>query len=162
MKLDAVTSPGRAAFCPEMRITVLVAILMATAACGAYRFPGPGNATGTVTGQVVSFGCGGPVQPAMPRCLAKPTSNCVPQAPDSACAEWPTVGLDLVFNNGTTILRTKTDTAGAYSIELPVGTWKVTTATFVRIIDGPQTLVVNAGAAITANYIVDSGIRAAA
>lgn len=98
----------------------------------------------------------------MPRCLAKPTSTCLPQTPDSACSEWPVVGLDLVFSNGTTTLRTKTDTAGAYSIGLPVGTWKVTTAALVRIIDGPQTLVVNAGAAITANYIVDSGIRVAA
>jgi hypothetical protein len=87
----------------------------------------------------------------------------MPQTPDSACtAEWPVVGLELAFSNGTTTLRTKTDTAGAYSIQLPAGTWKVTTATFVRIVDGPQALVVNAGATITANYTVDSGIRAAA
>jgi len=98
----------------------------------------------------------------MPRCVAKPVPNCMPQTPVSECAEWPIVGLDLVFSNGTTSLSTKTDTTGAYSIELPVGTWKVTTATFVRIIDGPQTLVVNAGASVIANYIVDSGLRVAA
>jgi hypothetical protein len=86
----------------------------------------------------------------------------MPQTPVGACAEWPIGGLDLVFSNGTTTLLTKTNTAGAYSIELPAGTWKVTTAPFVRIIDGPQTLVVSAGASVTANYIVDSGIRAAA
>ena len=143
-------------------LAVIAMILIATAACGAYRFPGPGNATGTVSGQVVSFGCGGPVQPAMPRCLAKPTSSCMPQAQGSACAAWPVAGLDLVFNNGTSTLHITTDTAGSYSIELPVGTWKVSTANLVRIIDGPQTLVVSEGAAITANYIVDSGIRAAA
>ena len=146
-----------------MRTTLIVAILVATAACGAYRFPGPGNATGTVSGRVVSFACGGgPVQPAVPRCLAKPAPNCLPQAADNACGQWPVAELDLVFSNGSTTRLTKTDSAGAYSIELPVGTWRVATATFARIIDGPQTLVVNPGATITANYVVDTGIRAAA
>jgi hypothetical protein len=99
----------------------------------------------------------------MPRCLAKPAPNCLPQTADNnACGEWPVAGLDLVYSNGSTTRLTKTDNVGAYSIELPTGTWKVTTATFMRIIAGPQTLVVSAGATITANYTVDSGIRAAA
>jgi hypothetical protein len=144
--------------------TLLLVVLVATAACGAYRFPGSGSGTGTVHGQVTTVGCGGPgpVQPAAGACPANPASDCLPQPPNRLCAEWPIPGIELVFANGNTTLRTKTDSAGAYSIELPVGTWKVSTANFVRLISGPQNLVVSAGASIVADYIVDIGIRAAA
>lgn len=137
-------------------------ILLASAACGAYHFPGPANGTGTVGGHVISVGCGGPVQPADQACFAKPESRCLPQPQNSICGGQPIPGLELVFSNGSSSLITKTDSDGAYSIELPVGTWKVTTASFVRLISGPQTLVVSDGAAIVADYVVDSGIRAAA
>jgi hypothetical protein len=71
-------------------------------------------------------------------------------------------GIELVFTNGSSTRITKTDSAGAYSIEVPAGTWRVSTASFARIISGPQTLVVSAGASIVADYRVDIGIRAAA
>ena len=76
--------------------------------------------------------------------------------------ELPIPGLALVFTDGNTSFIAKTDPDGAYSIELPAGTWKVSTPSFVRLISGPQTLVVSDGAAIVADYVVDSGIRAAA
>jgi hypothetical protein len=71
-------------------------------------------------------------------------------------------GLGLVFTKGNTSFVAKTDSAGAYSINLPVGTWSVTTATIARIISGPQTLEVTAGTSVVADFIVDTGIRAAA
>ena len=145
-----------------MRKTLLVVILMATAACGPYHFPGPGNETGTVSGQVISFGCGGPVQPADRPCLAKPMSDCPAQPSNGQCASRPIPGLGLIFTDGNTSFIAKTDSAGAYSIKLPVGTWKVSTTSIVRIVSGPQTLDVTVGAAIVANYVVDTGIRAAA
>ena len=77
-------------------------------------------------------------------------------------ASWPGPGIALVFTNGTTTLVAKTDSAGAYTIDLPVGTWGVGTANFGRIVDGPQTVVVTNGGSIEADYVVDTGIRAAA
>jgi hypothetical protein len=71
-------------------------------------------------------------------------------------------GLGLVFTNGDTTRGVKTDSSGHYSIELPAGTWKVSSLNFGRIISGPEPLVVTAGANIEANYVVDTGIRAAA
>jgi hypothetical protein len=67
--------------------------------------------------------------------------------------------LQLVFTSGNTSLTAQTDSAGTYSIELPAGTWVVNTTNYVQIISGPRNLVVSAGESITANYVVDSGIR---
>ena len=145
-----------------MRIFLLVAILLTTAACGAYRFPGPGNGAGNVHGQVVALGCGGPVQPDSAACIADPTSGCPAPPNNQSCGSWPVPGIALVFTNGTTTLVAKTDSAGAYTIDLPVGTWGVGAANFGRIVDGPQTVVVTDGGSIEADYVVDTGIRAAA
>ena len=144
-----------------MRNALLVAILVATAACGAYRFPGPAGGSGTVGGQVISTSCG-PVGPATQKCLPGPAPDCPPNSPNgTSCGMWPMPGLELVFTNGGASLTAKTDSAGDYSIELPSGTWTVDTASFARIITGPRTLSVSAGASIVADYVVDTGIRAA-
>jgi hypothetical protein len=71
-------------------------------------------------------------------------------------------GFELVFASGATKLITKSESGGVYSIDLPAGTWRVSAGRYGRIIDGPQTLVVSAGASIIADYFVDTGIRAAA
>ena len=136
-----------------MRIALLVGLLIATAACGNYRYPGPVNETGTVHGQVTSSSCAGP-------CPANLV--CPPQPASPACGQRPMVGLGLIFTKGNTSFVAKTDSAGAYSINLPVGTWSVATATIARIISGPQTLEVQSGMSIVADFIVDTGIRAAA
>src|ERR1700686_2098274 len=146
-----------------MRIAFLVGLLIATAACGPYRFPGGGSDTGNVHGQVLALGCGGAVQPDSAPCLATPISGCLPQpASSQGCGELPLPGFELAFTAGTSRLVTKTDSAGTYSIELPSGTWNVSGATFGRIVDGPQSLVVIAGESTTADYVVQTGIKAAA
>jgi hypothetical protein len=136
-----------------MRIALLVGLLIGTVACGNYRYPEPVNETGTVHGLVTSSSCFGPC----PMDLA-----CPPQPASPACEQRPMVGLGLVFAKGNINFVAKTDSAGAYSINLPVGTWSVTTAAIARIISGPQTLEVKAGTSIVADFIVDTGIRAAA
>jgi hypothetical protein len=137
-----------------MRIALLAGLLIATAACGNYRYPAPVNETGTVHGQVTSSSCVGP-------CPAN-IALCPPQPASPGCGQRPMVGLGLIFTKGNISFVAKTDSAGAYSINLPVGTWSVTAATTARIISGPQTLEVKAGTSIVADFIVDTGIRAAA
>jgi hypothetical protein len=144
-----------------MRNSLLVVLLVATAACGAYRFPGPAGGSGTVSGRVIATPCG-PVEPIAQKCLGGPSPDCVPNSPNgSLCGTWPMPGLELVFTNGGASLTAKTDSGGDYSIELPSGTWTVDTTSYVRIVTGPRTLSVSAGSSIVADYVVDTGIRAA-
>jgi hypothetical protein len=70
-------------------------------------------------------------------------------------------GVALTFKNGAHTVGAKTTSDGFYSVELPAGTWSVSAAGYMRILSGPLTVVVEAGADITANYVVDTGIRAA-
>ena len=79
----------------------------------------------------------------------------------STCGTWPMPGLELAFTNGDASRIAKTDSSGHYSIDLPSGTWKVGTTSYARIISGPTTVVVTAGASVVADYVVDVGIRAA-
>ena len=148
-----------------MRNSLLAVVLLATAACGAYQFPGPGNGSGTVSGQVIATPCG-PVEPAAQPCMnpgPEQVPQCAPPNPNaSACGGRPIQGLELFFTKGDTTLSAKTDSNGYYSIVLPSGTWSVNTRSITRIINGPQTLVVNAGSRTVANYVIDTGIRLAA
>jgi hypothetical protein len=159
-----VTRVDRAAFCLLMRNALLAAILVATAACGAYHFPGPSNGSGTVAGQVATNMCG-PVETPIRACPypgPEPAIDCMPKSPNEwSCGQRPIPGLELFFSDGGTTISTKTDSGGFYSIELPSGTWSVDTRSIMRIIAGPQTLVVRAGDTIVANYLVDTGIRTA-
>ena len=125
-----------------MRAFLVVIVVMATAACGAYRFPGsaPG-ATGTVSGQVTVVPCA-PIEPATQPCASRPVS-----------------GLEIDFTGDGTTVAAHTDPKGYYSVQLPAGTWKVTFKGYMRIISGPTTVTVSAGSNVVANYVVDSGIR---
>lgn len=156
-----VTQPSRPALCLSMRNSLLVVILVLTAACGAYHFPGPAQGSGTVSGRLVGTPCV-PVQPAAQdqACPPRPVADCVKGPNGPGCSGWPMPNRELVFTNGSTSLTAQTDSAGSYSIELPAGTWAVNTNNYLRIISGPRTLVVNPGDSIIANYVVDSGIRA--
>jgi hypothetical protein len=144
--IQGVTSDGRATFGLQMRAVLLSLLVVATAACGVYRFPGqtpPG--TGTVSGHVTVVPCA-PVEAAN-------------QPP---CAGRPAAGLEIDFaGNGTTVV-TRTDSSGAYSVELAAGTWKVSFKSYMRIITGPPTVTVKGGSRVVVDYIVDSGIRVAA
>ncbi|MDQ6876559.1 MAG: hypothetical protein M3082_02445 [Candidatus Dormibacteraeota bacterium] len=150
-----------------MRKVLLVVILMSTAACAGYRFPGSENGSGTVSGQVIATGCGpGPAAATVPGgpadqpCIADPGPACGAKPSNQpVCGGWPVAGLELVFTNEGSSVTAKTDSGGAYSIQLRAGTWAVSTGSMVRILSGPQTLVVGAGASIVANYVVDTGMR---
>ena len=126
-----------------MRNAILgAALLMLTAACGAYVFPGSSQgAAGTVSGTVIGVPCA-PVESSTNPCMGRP----VP-------------GLEIDFTSGGTTSRAVTDSKGDYSIDLNPGTWRVVLTGFVRVMSGPATITVTSGGKVVANYVVDSGIR---
>ncbi len=125
-----------------MKAFLIVLLVMATAACGAYRVPGPGaGGSGSVSGQVTVVPCG-PVEPAAQPCVGRPVS-----------------GLEIDFSGDGTTVAAQTDPQGYYSVQLPAGTWKVSFKSYMRIVSGPPTVAVAAGSSVVANYVVDSGIR---
>jgi hypothetical protein len=164
-----------------MRKTLLLAVLVLTLACGTYRFPGqPPGGTGTVSGQVMASACGGiptkvcavpPIAPnpaacapdgsAGSSCGTIPVPGVMCPAPGPAnypCGTAPVPGLELDFTNGSTTMNTTTDSNGNYSIELPAGSWNVSTTNYMQIISGPTTVTISAGASLVANYTVWSRI----
>src|SRR6266481_1349633 len=103
-----VTSGRPAAFRTRVRALLISLLLVATAACGAYRFPGettPG--TGTVSGHVTAVPCF-PVE----------------QANQPPCAR-AVAGVEIDFSGNGTTVGTQTDAKGFYSVTLAEGTWKV-------------------------------------
>src|SRR5258708_15806247 len=112
-----------------MRAVVLLLLVVATAACGAYRFPGQSPAaTGTVTGHVVAVPCSPIEAPNQPTCIGRPVG-----------------GVEIDFTGDGTAVSTHTDSSGAYSVELVAGTLKVSIKSYMRIISGPPTVTVRAG-----------------
>jgi hypothetical protein len=165
----------------QMRKTLLLAVLVMTLACGAYRFPGqPPSGSATVSGQVTAVGCGGipkvvcvapPVGPAPAACVPDnstgnscgtiPAPGVMCPAPGPAnypCGIGPVPGLELDFSSGNATLSTTTDSSGNYTIDLPAGSWNVSTKNYMQIVSGPTTLVLTAGSTIVANYTVWSRI----
>jgi hypothetical protein len=137
-----VTFGRAAALRLAMRNVLLGALVLATAACGAYEFPGSSPATtGTVSGTVVAVPCS-PVESAGQQCAGRPVA-----------------GIEIDFTHGDAGAKAVTDSAGHYSVTLAGETWLVHVATKMRIISGPAQVNVPAGSAVTANYVLDSGIR---
>ena len=127
---------------------VILLLLLACAACGAYRFPrGHPEGTGTVTGSVTVTPCS-PVEPA-------PNQGIAP------CKSRPPAGLEIDFSSNGTVTSTKTDANGRYTITLPGGTYKVGFPGIMRITSGPPVVTVKEKETLTADYVVDSGIRTA-
>jgi len=130
-----------------MRQLLLGALLLVTAACGAYAFPGssPSASMGTVSGKAVSVPCA-PVEQV-----------------GSTCAGRPVGGLEIDFACGQSGSAAKavTDANGDYSIRLSPGTCavKFRTSGMLRYISGPQQITVKSGDNIVANYVFDNGIR---
>jgi len=127
-----------------MRALVLVAVLAATAACGAYQFPGQTPAAGDahVSGTVRSIPCA-PVEQA-----------------GSTCSGRTVAKLEIDYVQGSSIVgRTVTDAKGAYSVELPAGEYTVKLNTYMRIISGPTKLSLGPDTRTVADYVVDNGIR---
>ena len=91
-----------------MRNTLLVALVLMTAACGAYDFPGGSPAgTGTVSGTVVAIPCT-PVE-----------------AAGQPCAGRPVPGVEIDYVNGEATAKAVTDSNGNYTVQLSAGTWMV-------------------------------------
>jgi hypothetical protein len=132
-----------------MRALVVVALLLATAACGAYQFPGgnpsssPGPEAGSVSGRVLAVPCA-PVEHAGSECVGRPV---------------PKLELDYV-KDGAAAARTVTDSGGSYLVSLPPGTYEVNLKSYMRVISGPLKIAVAPGSSQVANYVLDSGIRA--
>jgi type 1 fimbria pilin len=125
-----------------MRKNAVLALVFLAAACGSYQFPGgPAARQGTVSGHVVSRPCP-PVEQA-----------------DKVCAGRPVSGVEIAYLRGETTAKTVTDSNGNYTVQLAAGTWTVHLNTYMRIISGPTEVNVTAGSTMTADYILDSGIR---
>ena len=127
-----------------MKIWLLAALVMVTAACGAYQFPG-GSQLPTpdakVSGRVLAVPCA-PVEKA-----------------GESCAGRPVAGLDLDFVAGSNVTKAITDSSGYYAVELAPGTYAVKMKSYMRVISGPLSITVAAGSSTTINYVLDSGIR---
>jgi hypothetical protein len=129
--------------------SVLVALLLLTAACGAYQFPGgnpsPSTQGGGVSGRVLAVPCA-PVEQAGTTCAGRPV---------------PKLELDYI-RDGAVAAATVTDSDGRYVVSLAAGTYEVKMKTYMRVISGPLSIAVAPGSNQVANYILDSGIRAPA
>jgi hypothetical protein len=126
-----------------MKASLLGALLLFTAACGAYQFPGsPTPQTGTVSGRILVYPCA-PVEPAS----------------GGACPGRPAAGVEIDFVNAKTVNSTVTDQKGDYVIRLSADTYQVQFKSRMRIISGPKSVNVTANSEVVANYVVDSGIR---
>ena len=142
-----VTSRERAAFRLVMRSLLVAGLLLVSAACGSYRFPGdsasPSPATAHVSGMVRSVPCA-PVEQAGTTCAGRAVS-----------------GLEIDYMVGSTVVhRAVTDSKGAYSVDLKPGTYAIQLSTYMRVISGPTKLSLDAGSRIVADYVLDNGIRA--
>ena len=124
-----------------MRNALLIPLVFLIAACGAYHLPGTPSGTGTVTGTVVAVPCT-PVESAL-----KP------------CAGRPVPGVELGFVKGEATAKAVTDSNGKFTVELSSGTWLVHVKTYMRQMSGPPQVIVSAGETVTANYVLDSGMR---
>lgn len=132
-----------------MRALVLVVVLLAAAACGAYQFPG-GNPSSSPTPQLGSVSG---------RVLAVPCSPV--EQPGITCAGRAVPKLELDYlRDGQIAASAVTDSGGSYLVALPPGTYMVKLKTYMRVINGPLTLTIAPGSSVAANYLLDSGIRA--
>ena len=67
--------------------------------------------------------------------------------------------LEIDFTHEGASAKAMTDSTGHYSVTLASETWSVHLATRMRVISGPAQVNVPAGSAVSANYVLDSGIR---
>lgn len=130
-----------------MRNALAVAgLVLLTAACGAYHFPGnspsPSPETAHVSGIVRSVPCA-PVEQA-----------------GSTCAGRPVASLEIDYVAGNSVVsRVVTNSSGMYAVDLRPGTYEVKLVTYMRVISGPTKLTLGAGTRTVANYMLDNGIR---
>ncbi|TMF70466.1 MAG: hypothetical protein E6I13_06380 [Chloroflexi bacterium] len=121
-----------------MRNALLASLVILTAACGGYQFPGGSStpAAGTVSGRVLAVPCAA-IEPADGQCV-RPVPN---------------LELDFVLRGESRTEKTFTDANGNYSA------YAVKVKSYMRIISGPTNLTVGAGTSTVANYVLDTGLR---
>ncbi len=68
-------------------------------------------------------------------------------------------GLEIDFTSGNATAKTVTDSTGRYTATLAARTWSVRLVAKVHLISGPRQVTIVPGSTVTANYILDSGIR---
>ena len=130
-----------------MKLVVLAAVALSMAACGAYTFggeqPSPTAALATVSGHVVAVPC-------------RPIEQ-----PGATCAGRPVANLEIDYLAGTTVeARSVTNADGGYAVAVRPGSYDVAfKSTVMRVISGPLKLTLQAGSSVTANYVLDSGLR---
>jgi len=130
-----------------MKSTVLAGVMLVTAACGAYQFPGdspsPAAASARVSGTVLSVPCA-PVQQDGATCAGRPVPN-----------------LEIDYLRGSAVVaKAMTNKSGVYAVELAPGSYDVALQTYMRVISGPTKLSLRAGTKTVADYMLDNGIRA--
>jgi len=128
-----------------MKAAWLAGLLLVTAACGAYQFPGdsPSPSSARVSGKVLSVPCS-PVEQA-----------------DNTCSGRPVPNLEIDYFVGSkAVAKTKTNDQGVYVVDLAPGSYNVALNTYMRVISGPTKLSLAAGASAHADYLLDNGIRA--
>ena len=130
-----------------MRPLLLAGLLILTAACGAYAFPGGGASptppTGTVIGKVVSVPCA-PVERLGSPCTGRPVAG---------------LEIDFVNSQSSAVTKATTDANGNYSANLAPATYTVKFRTYMRHVSGPLQITAKAGDTVTADYVLDNGIR---
>jgi hypothetical protein len=125
-----------------MKAISLGALLVLTAACGAYQFPAsPSPHTGMVSGHIIVVPCG-PVEPA-----------------GFACVGRPAAGLEIDFVDGKVVKSTVADQNGDYAVQLSPATYQVQFKNHMRIVKGPNPVTVTEDSKVVADYVLDSGIR---
>jgi hypothetical protein len=119
----------------------IAAIALLLTACGTAT-TGGSQAAGKVKGTVQSG----------PSCPVGGMSACPSQGPTPVRIDFkPVAG-----GNGQS---TQTDSTGAYSIDLPPGTYRVSLNPQGSVVKGPQEVTVASGQVVTADYTLDSGMR---
>lgn len=120
-----------------MRTPLLLVTLVLAAACGTYGSPGQGTVTGTVV-----------ISPCRP----------VERAGDPPCPPRPGIAVHFQPVAGGTTVSATTDASGTYRVQLPAGDYLAGASGGIG--PGRTTRVtVTAGATVTLDLVVDSGIR---
>src|SRR5256885_12893211 len=128
-----------------MRNALAVAgLVLLTAACGAYHFPGnspsPSPETAHVSGIVRSVPCA-PVEQA-----------------GSTCAGRPVASLEIDYVAGNSVVsRVVTNSSGMYAVDLRPGSYKVKLVTYMRVLSGPTKLTLESGTRTPADYLPGHG-----
>jgi hypothetical protein len=130
-----------------MRSLLIAGLVLVTAACGAYQFPGaspsPPAGSARVSGTVLAVPCS-PVEPADKSCPGRMVPN-----------------LEIDYLQGSNVVaKAVTNSSGAYVIDLAPGRYDVALQTYMRVVSGPTRLSLAEGTRTVADYVLDTGIRA--